>query len=141
MGGFGNPSFPSGFDDETDEQSINDEDMDEECHDEFNDQENGQLWDEGNDEEYENEECKEEYYDEDEEYDIDEVEDNDIQVISSGVKNLPKFHNEIEVIEPNRNTSLKRSRERNHVMVKNSSLDSLKKSLQSDDHQQKRCLG
>ena len=39
---------------------------------------------------------------------IDEVEDNDIQVISSGVKNLPKFHNEIEVIEPNRNTSLKR---------------------------------
>jgi len=124
--GFGNPSFPSGFNDETDEQIINDEDMDEECHDEFNDQENGQLWDEGNEEEYENEEFKEEYYDEDEEYDIDEVEDNDIEVISGGVKNLPKFHNEIEVIEPNRNTSLKRSRGRNHVMVKNNSLDSLK---------------
>merc|ERR1712179_97400 len=114
---------------------------DEECQDESNDQENGQLWGEGNEDEYDNEERQEEYYDEDEEYDIDEVEDNDIEVISSGVKNLPKFHNEIEVIEHNRSTSLMRSRGRNHLMVKNNSLDSLKKSLQSDDHQQKRCLG
>jgi len=126
--GLENPAYHSGFDDETDEQSINEEEMDEEesQDDYIVQQEKGQLWDEENEEEYDEEERQEEYYDEDEEYDIDEVEDNDIEVISSGVKNLPKFHNEIEVIEHNRNTSLMRSRGRNHLMVKNNSLDSLK---------------
>jgi len=128
--GLENPAYPSGFDDETDEQSINEEEMEEEveeeCQDDYIEQEKSQLWDEENEEEYYNEERQEEYYDEDEENDIDEVEDNDIEVISSGVKNLPKFQNEIEVIEHNRNTSLKSSHGRTRLMVRNTSLDSLK---------------
>ena len=96
--GHENPAF-SGFDDESEDQSIHGEEIGAEYHDEINERFNGQFWDE----EYDHEERQEEYYNEDDEYDIDEMEDNEIEVISSGVKNLPKFYNEIEVIEHNRN--------------------------------------
>ena len=119
--GHENPAF-SGFDDESEDQSIHGEEIGAEYHDEINERFNGQFWDE----EYDHEERQEEYYNEDDEYDIDEMEDNEIEVISSGVKNLPKFDNEIEVIEHNRNTSPKRRQGKPSLIVRNNSLDSLK---------------
>merc|ERR1712025_103580 len=110
------------------ENYYDEEEGADEFHDESIEPGNGQIWEEENDEEfYEAEESQEEYSD-DESYqgnDPNEIEDDDIEVISSGVKNLAKFQNDIEVIEDQSKRPL-RNMIKSKPIVRNLSLDSLK---------------
>jgi len=114
------------------ENYCDEEEGADELQDESMEPENGQIWEEDDEEDddeefYEAEENPEEYSD-DEYYqgnDLNESEDNDIEVISSGVKNLAKFQNDIEVIEDKSERPI-RNMIKPKAIVRNLSLDSLK---------------
>jgi len=71
-------------------------------------------------EDYDEEELEEE----EEYYDVDENEQDDIEVISSGVKKLPQFSDEIEVVEDK--SAIKRNILNQRPMVRNQSLNNIK---------------
>ena len=113
----------------TDPQTgMNDDDEIEEYYDdeEFDDNkvlQNEDLQRRDNDhwkEDYDEEELEEE----EEYYDVDENEQDDIEVISSGVKKLPQFSDEIEVVEDK--SAIKRNILNQRPMVRNQSLNNIK---------------